>query len=143
MGIAWTVAGLAADIPLRRFFGPDVIVDGMTAIARRPGGTLEIAGRIVGRPPIGAGVRDVVGSPRLVGDVPLNRKRIIVVADAREVALLPNAAVDEGHLIARERRDGIGAQIGNDGVRVFAWDRDSVLANAMAAWAMACSLWAR
>ena len=114
------MTGLAADIPLRRLFGPDVIVDGVTAIASGPGGTLEIAGRIVGGPPIGAGVCDVVGSPRLVADVPLNRKRIVVVADAGEVALLPFAAVYEGDLVEGKRRDVVRFQIGNDGVGMLA-----------------------
>ena len=68
-------------------------------------GRCKIVGGVVGGPPVGTGVRDVVRPPGLVADVPLNRKRIIVVPGACEVALLPLAAVDEGDLIECERGD--------------------------------------
>ena len=62
----------------------------------------------------------MVGTPGLVADVPLNRERIVIVADAREVTLLPLAAVNEGDLVERKGRDVVRFQIGNDGVWMLA-----------------------
>src|SRR4249919_1849936 len=114
------MAGLAADVPLRGLLCADVIADGVTAIAGWPRGTLEITRGVIGGPPIGAGVCDVVRTPGLVADVPLDRKRIIVVAGAGEVALLPLTPVDEGDLIEGKGRDLVRSQIRNDRVGMFA-----------------------
>ena len=113
---AGTVAAFAADIPFRDLLGVDVVVDGVAAVAGRAGGPLHVVGGIEGRPPVCAGVRDVILEPLLVADVPLHRQRVVVVANLREVALLPLAAVDESHLILRELRDVVRAEIGNDRV---------------------------
>src|ERR1700747_1425823 len=91
---AWTVAAFAADVPLRYLLGVDVIVHRVTAIAGWPRRTLHIVGGIIGRPPVCAGVGNVVFHPLLVTDVPLHRQRIVIVADLREIALFPLTAID-------------------------------------------------
>ena len=92
----------------------------MTAVAERAGRPLEIVGRIKRRPPVGA-VADEIRLPHLVRDVPLRRQREIIVADLREVALLPAAAVDEGDVVLGEGDERIGlGEIGNDRVGMLA-----------------------
>ena len=85
---ARAVASLAADIPLGDRVGLHVVVDGMAAVAQRSGRPLHVVRGIVRHPPIGIGLHEV-RPPDLVGDVPLRRQREVVVADLREVALLP------------------------------------------------------
>jgi hypothetical protein len=54
-------------------------------------------------------------------DVPLDRKREIIVADLLEVSLLPPAAVNEGNVVLGETKDRIGlCEVRNDGIGVFA-----------------------
>src|SRR4029077_2177133 len=56
-----------------------------------------------------------------VRDVPLRWQREIVVALAREIALLPPAAIDEGDIVQRETQFGIGLrEVWNDSVRMLA-----------------------
>ena len=119
MGAARPVAALAANVPLRHLLGLNVVVDRVAAVARRPRGPLHVVGRVERHPPVRAGCHHV-GTPHLVGDVPLRRLGIIVVADFREVALFPDTPIDERHLILRElRTDIVGGQIGSNGVGMF------------------------
>src|ERR1700722_1025720 len=92
---ARTVAAFAADIPLRNLLGVDVVVDGMAAVASWASGALHVVGRIEDRPPVCSAIGDVIRSPRFIGDVPLSGQRIVVVAYLGEVALLPDAAVNQ------------------------------------------------
>ncbi len=72
------------------------------------------------RPPVGA-VGDEIGTPDLVGDVPLRGLGIIVVADLGEVALLPDAAVDQRDVVFGEFDAAVSVgEIGNDGVGMLA-----------------------
>src|SRR6267378_6590050 len=73
---AGTVAAFAANVPLDDLFGVDVVVDGMAAIAGGAGGSLHVVGRVERHPPIGS-VGNKIGSPDVVGDVPLRGKREI------------------------------------------------------------------
>jgi len=50
----------------------------------------------------------------------------IVVADFGEVALLPEAAVNEGDLVLGEFENGIFRGIGEDGIGKFAWIADDI-----------------
>src|SRR5437016_815797 len=65
-----TVAFFATHIPLGRRLGLDIIVNGMTAVAERPGRASRVRLRIKIGPPVGA-LCDVVGSPDLMAHVPL------------------------------------------------------------------------
>ena len=76
-----TVAAFAADVPFGDLLGVDVVVDGVAAIAGRVGRALEIASGIERCPPIRSGVWDVLLQPLFVADIPLNGKRVVVVAD--------------------------------------------------------------
>ena len=69
---ARSVAFLAADVPFADFFGRDVVIDRMAAVAQRPGRTFEIVRRVQRGPPIG-GVRHEVVLPHFVRDIPLGR----------------------------------------------------------------------
>ena len=80
---------------------------------------LHVVGWIVGSPPVCSGVRYVVGSPCFVADVPLSRKRIVVISYFSKVALLPLASIDKCNLVLRKPCDGIGAEIRDDCIRVF------------------------
>src|SRR5580658_10008651 len=97
MFAAGAVAAFAADVPLRDLFAVNVVVDGMAAITGWACRSLHVVRRIEGCPPIGARIRDVILEPLLVVDIPLHGQRIVVVAYLREVALLPDTAVDESH----------------------------------------------
>src|SRR6202521_3752858 len=122
---AWSVATLAADVPLKDAFGVNVVVDGVAAIACGAGGTLHIVWRIERFPPIRSfGYK--VGTPNVVGDIPLRRLRKIVIADFCEVTLLPETAVDECYLVLRKLGEGICSEIGNDGLRMLAGIADDV-----------------
>src|SRR4030081_3931792 len=95
---AGTVATFAADIPLQDLFGANVVVDGVATVARGAGGTLHVVWRIERFPPIRS-FGHKVGTPDVVGHVPLRRLRKVVIADLGEVALLPEAAVDQRYLV--------------------------------------------
>src|SRR5258706_12222291 len=69
--------------------------------------------------PVGA-IGDEIRPPTAVDDIPLSRFRKIVVSPFREVALLPNAAVNEGDLVPSESGNGVGGKIWDDGIRKFA-----------------------
>ena len=116
---ARAMATFAAHIPFGDGVIADIEVHGMAAVAKSAGGTLEIIRRIERGPPI-AVVRDEVGAPDVVHDVPLGRLRIIIVADFGEVALFPEAAVDQAHVVAREFFHRVAGQIGQDGVGMLA-----------------------
>jgi len=73
----------------------------MATIARGSSWPFQVVGRIERFPPVGS-FRNEIRTPYVIDDVPLSRLGEIVITDFREVALLPNAAVDEGYLILRE-----------------------------------------
>jgi len=95
------VTTLAAYVPLRYLLVMNVVVDGVTAIARGASGTLHVVRRIERFPPVGS-LRYKVRTPYLVLDVPLGRLGKIVITDLREIALLPQAAVDKSNLVLAE-----------------------------------------
>src|SRR6266478_695399 len=112
MVAAGSVAAPAADVPLQDLLGMNVVVDGVAAIAGGAGGTLHIVWRIERFPPIRSfGYK--VGTPNVVGDIPLRRLRKIVIADFCEVTLLPETAVDECYLALRELGAGIADDVGH------------------------------
>src|SRR6266851_6158206 len=122
---ARTVATLATDVPLDDLLGVNVVVDGVAAITGRTGGALHVVGRIKGFPPVRSfGYK--VGTPNAVGNVPLRGFWKIVFADFCEVALLPDAPVDERHLVLRKFSEGIRGEIGNDGLGMLAGIADDV-----------------
>src|SRR5437879_12787935 len=97
----------------------NVVVDGVAAIAGGTGGTLHIVRRIERFPPIRSfGYK--VGTPNVVGDIPLRRLWKIVIADFCEVTLLPEAPVDERYLVLRELGEWICGELGNDGLGMLA-----------------------
>src|ERR1700719_1906689 len=125
MVAAGSVAALAADVPLQDLFGMNVVVDGVAAIACGAGGTLHIVRRIERFPPIRSfGYK--IGTPNTVADIPLRRLRKIIIADFCEVALLPEAAVDERYLVLRELGEGICGEIGNDGLGMLVGIADNI-----------------
>ena len=70
-------------------------------------------------PPVGVRLNEI-GAPHLVGDIPLRRKRKIVVADLREIALLPLGAVDERDVVQLEGQQRIRlGEIGNHDFRAL------------------------
>src|SRR5581483_11364327 len=115
------VAFFAAHIPLRHPFSSYVVVDRVTAIAKRSGGPFHVVGRVQRRPPIGA-IFHEIWPPDLMCDVPLFRQNKVIIADFLEIALFPSAPVNEGDVVFREmnlcRRL---REIGKYGVRVFLW----------------------
>src|SRR5258705_13252394 len=115
---AGAVAEFAADVPLGDFFGVDIVADGVAAVAGGAGGPLHIVGRIERDPPVSA-VGNEIGPPDFVDDVPLRGFGVIIIANFGEVTLLPEAAVDEGHLILRELGDFVCGEVGNDDVGGF------------------------
>ncbi len=62
----------------------------------------------------------------MVGDVPLGGLREIVVANFREVALLPKAAIDERDVVFCEFGELVGGEVGDDRVGMFARVADYV-----------------
>src|SRR5512140_1996781 len=104
---ARTMAAFAADVPLSDLLGVNVVADGMAAVASRAGRSFHVVRRIKIAPPIRARTHEVL-APLVILDLPLDREREIVVADLGEVTLLPNASVNECHLLARERRNRVG-----------------------------------
>src|ERR1700688_3392307 len=99
----WTMAFLASNVPLRHLFRVDVVVHGMATVTGRPRGPLHIVRRIERLPPIRPLGHEIL-PPNMPGNIPLRRLRIIIVSSLREVTLLPNAAVDQRHIILRELR---------------------------------------
>ena len=114
---AGAVALFATDVPFSDLLGLDVVVHRVAAIAEGAGRALEIVGRIKGHPPV---VFHIVGLPLLVGHVPLGGKRKVVIAHFLEVALLPQAAVNEGDIGGRKGHQRIGFfEVRSDGVGMF------------------------
>ena len=113
-----SVAALTPDIPFRDLLGLDVVVHRVAAIAGWPRGSLHVVRRIERCPPIPAFRGDHIRTPGMIADDPLHRQRKIIVADLGEIALLPQAAVDEGNLILVEPGNVVGREVGDDGVRV-------------------------
>ena len=103
METARAMTFLAAHVPFGDAPGADVVVHRVAAIAKRAGGTLEIVAGVVLRPPVGA-VAHCIGAPHLIFDIPLRRKRIVVVPPFREVSLL--GVVDEGYAVEGKVRIG-------------------------------------
>src|SRR5579862_607466 len=93
---AGSVAALAADVPFGHLLRLDVVIDRVAAVAQGAGRALHVVVGVERGPPVSP-LRDLIRTPGTVADIPLHRQRKIVVADLREVALLPQAAVDEGH----------------------------------------------
>src|SRR5271169_1720275 len=98
---AWTVAALAADIPLRDLFGLNVVVHRVAAVACWTGRAFHVIRRIKRIPPVRP-LRYEVRFPYVVGHVPLCRLWKIIIADFCKVALLPDASIDECHVCLRE-----------------------------------------
>ena len=99
------VARLAADVPLGDALRPEVVVDGMAAVAERAGGPLHLIFRVVRDPPF---VPRTVAAPLAVLHVPLRGVDEQVVAPLGEVALLPLLAVGERDIVRTERHEGVG-----------------------------------
>src|SRR5882724_7777477 len=85
----------------------------MAAIAKRARRPLLVVSRKKRHPPVGP-VRDKVGFPRFVDDVPLRAEREVVVAALFKVALFPDASVNEGDLLLLERRDFVRREVRDD-----------------------------
>ena len=119
MGGTGAVALFAAYIPFGHGLGLNVVINRVASIAERTGGALQVAGGVVGGPPVCAGFH-VIGAPNLVSDVPLGGKREVIVAYFLEVALFPFAAVSESDILEFESEEGIGlGEIRNDRLRVL------------------------
>src|SRR5215469_12349678 len=99
---AWAVAAFAAHIPLSHLLGVNVIGNRVAPVAERARWPLHVVGRIEGSPPVASARRYLVFTPFLVYDFPLDGQREIVIADFREVPLLPEAPVNESNLIFGE-----------------------------------------
>jgi hypothetical protein len=69
---ARAVALLTADVPLRKLTGGEVVVHGMTAVAGRASGPVGVLRPVVSCPPVCV-VRDVIGQPASVLNIPLSR----------------------------------------------------------------------
>src|SRR5215471_7697004 len=98
MFAAWTMATLTAHVPFFDCFRFDVVVHGVTAVAKRARGPFHIVGRIKRYPPIRIRLNEIC-TPQLVTDIPLRWKREVVITDLLEVTLLPLRAVNEGHVV--------------------------------------------
>src|SRR2546429_2427565 len=116
---ARSVAAFTADVPLRYLACPNVVIHRMAAVAGRTGRALHIVRRIKRLPPIGS-LRNKVRAPDMMGDVPLGRLRIIVIANSRKVPLLPDAPINQRDLVLREFGERVAREIRKDGVRMFA-----------------------
>src|SRR6202012_1533714 len=97
---------LAADVPFGNLAGGEIVIDRVAAVAGGTGGAVGIGLAVVGCPPVGA-VRDVIGQPLAMRDVPLRGERKGVATTVFEIALLKCAAVDERDLIEREGADRV------------------------------------
>src|SRR4030088_1467762 len=98
-----TVAAFAAHIPLRHLLGLNVEVHRVASVASGARGPLHIVRGIERLPPVSA-LWNKIRFPGLVGDVPLCAFGKIIVANFGEIALLPDAAINERDLILREFR---------------------------------------
>src|SRR5580698_5414544 len=125
------MATFASDIPFRHLIVVNVVVYGVTAIAGRASGPLHVVRRIESCPPVGSFVWHVILQPFLGSDVPLYRQRVVVVANLREVSLLPLAAVDKSHVFNGESCDVVRAEIGDDRIRMLSW-----VANDIGHWSL-------
>ena len=111
------MAPLAAHVPFFDCFRFDVVVHGVTAVAKRARRPFHIVGRIKPHPPIRIRL-DEICTPQLVTDIPLRGEWEVVITDLLEVTLLPFCAVNERHIIQLERQQRIGfRKIGNDNLR--------------------------
>src|SRR6267143_5192044 len=91
----------------------------MAAIAERTGGPLEVVWRVKRSPPVRATLHKV-GPPDMVADVPLCRKREVVVAYACKVALLPLAAIHERDVVFPKGNKRVRfCEVGKDGIRML------------------------
>ena len=116
---ARSVASLAADVPLGDRLRLDVVVDRVTAVAERSGRPLACCRPDRTAPTSRCSAATKYGAPDLVRHVPLRRQRKVVVADLREIALLPLRSVDERDVVELERQERIRLrEIGNDGLRM-------------------------
>jgi hypothetical protein len=70
----------------------------MASITGRARWAIEIGRTIIWNPPVCA-CFDVVRNPLLLGDVPLRRKREIVISPFGEIPLLVTAAVNQSDVI--------------------------------------------
>ena len=123
---AGAVTTFAAYVPFGDLLAMNVIAHGVTSIAGWTGWALHVVVGIVLRPPVGAGRRHFVRFPLPGSDNPLRRQWKVIVTDFGEVALLPDATVNEGDLIFAELRNFIGSQVGKDGVRMFVRITDDI-----------------
>ncbi len=115
---ARAVAALAAHVPLCKAVIAKIEVYRMAAVAGCAGWALEIIRRIERRPPVRA-VGDEIGPPDVIHNVPLRGLRIVVAAHFGEVALLPNASVNQANVAYSELFDVICGEVGNYGVGMF------------------------
>lgn len=115
---AWAVTLFAANVPLDNFLGVNVVTNGMAAIAGWACGPLHVVRRIKGLPPVSS-LCNEIEAPLVYRDIPLSGLWVVVVANLREVALLPQGTVNQRDLIFGEFRDCVGGQIGNDSVWEF------------------------
>src|SRR5580704_3532881 len=92
------VALFTANIPFRDLFRMNVVVHRVATVASGSCWPLHIVRRIEWLPPISAFGHEV-RPPYMIGDVPLGGFGKVVVANFREISLLPNASVDERDLL--------------------------------------------
>src|SRR5579871_1172470 len=97
---SWTMAFFAADIPLRHLLCLDVVSDGVAPIAEGPRRSSFVVRRVVFHPPVCV-CGNQIRFPGFVDYVPLRAEREVIVADFLEIALLPDAAVNERNLKQR------------------------------------------
>jgi hypothetical protein len=113
------MASLASHIPFGDGLGFDVVVDGMTPVAKRTRWPFHVVGGIQRRPPVRS-ILDEVWPPHLVSNIPLRRQDIIIVADLFEIPLLPLAAVYEGDVFLFKSDQRIRLrEVRKDRFRVF------------------------
>jgi hypothetical protein len=93
-----TMATFAADVPLGHLLRVNVISHRVAAIAGGSSWTFHVIGRVVRLPPVGTGL-DKVGKPPSMRDIPLDGQGKVIVSNLREIALFPDAAVDERDLV--------------------------------------------
>ena len=80
----------------------------------------------VAKAAVSAGIGYVIRKPGTFVQVPLNRQRIVIIANLGEVTLLPDAAIHQGHLVLRELCDMVGTEIGDDRIPMFPWVANDV-----------------
>src|ERR1700749_246927 len=97
VGAACAVAFLTSHVPFRNLLRLNVVVYGMTPVAKRTRGSLHVVGWVERCPPISP-VFDEVFPPFLMGHIPLRWVNEVVIADFLEIALLPLAAISQRHV---------------------------------------------